>query len=69
MKKVISCLNCNTLVRVSDTYKVSARIRTKNILTGDVKEEEVIGRICGTCAVGAGYKVRKALLEEVNGER
>lgn len=59
MKRAIRCLSCDKIKRYSHSYAVRVAERTKSMLTGEAKESEVLGRICGDCAELAGYKVKK----------
>lgn len=59
MKVAIRCLNCSKVTRLNKAYSVRLKERTTVILTGEVKEFELIGKMCRDCAELAGYKVRR----------
>lgn len=58
MKQVMRCLGCEKVKRVHRSFKVKIVERTKSILTGEIKEVEMVGRVCRDCAAKAGYKVK-----------
>ena len=58
MKRVIRCLGCQKIKRYYGSYAVKLMERTTNVLTGEIKEQEVKGKICSSCAYEAGYKQR-----------
>ena len=60
MKVAIRCLACSKVFRLNKSYLVRIHEKTIASLTGEIKQEEVIGRVCRDCAESAGYKVRKA---------
>lgn len=60
MKQAIRCLACDQIRRRNKSYKVNVVEKTKVYFTGEIKEQEIQGRICRDCAESAGYKVRKA---------
>jgi hypothetical protein len=65
MKQAISCIGCGDIVRLNETYKVNVREIIKSPLTGEIKENEIVWRICRDCAKRAGYKVKKGKKDEV----
>lgn len=58
MKQVVKCLGCDKIVRLYGSFKVRLKDRVKLMLTGEIKEFEVEGKICRKCAFEAGYKVK-----------
>ena len=58
MKQVMRCLGCDKVKRYHRSFKVKIRERTKSILTGEIKEVDMIGQVCRDCARAAGYKVK-----------
>jgi hypothetical protein len=59
MKKVVKCLGCDKPVRFYGSFKVRMTERIKLILTGEIKEQEIVGHLCRKCAFEAGYKVKE----------
>ena len=58
MKVAVQCLGCGKLIRYYGSFSVRLKERTKVLLTGEVKEQDVVGKICRECAIKAGYKVK-----------
>jgi len=58
-KQITRCLGCHTVTREfgGNSYKVELEEHVKNTLTGEIKTTNVVGRICKSCAIDAGYKV------------
>jgi hypothetical protein len=57
-KKIIRCLACNEVTKFYGSYVAEIKERTVATLTGEIKEQEVRGKICRQCAVNAGYEVK-----------
>jgi hypothetical protein len=57
-KRIAKCLSCNKTVRYYDSYMATMEARTVATLTGEIKLQEVQGKICRKCAKSAGYKVK-----------
>ena len=55
MKRLIQCLSCNNIIGYYKSYKARLQERTKVFLTGEVKEQDLEGRICKDCNVKARY--------------
>lgn len=58
MKRVVRCVGCGELTRLYGSYAVRVEERTHVTLTGEIKLQEIEGRICKQCAIKAGYKKR-----------
>jgi hypothetical protein len=58
MKIVVRCLGCDKVVRFYGSYSVRLKERTKLMLTGEIKETELVGKLCDECALHAGYKIK-----------
>jgi len=56
MKVATRCLGCGKVVRIYGSFSVCLTDRVKHPLTGETKEEKIIGKICRGCAGEAGYK-------------
>lgn len=59
MKVAIRCLNCSQVIRFYGSYSVRLKERTTNVLTGEIKEQDIVGKVCKNCARLAGYKIKE----------
>ena len=55
MKRVTRCLGCNKIKRLNLSYSVKLVDRITAGFTGEVKNVEIVGKICKECAEEAGY--------------
>ena len=49
MKRIIRCLNCGNVAKFYGSYIATLTERTTSILTGEIKEQELKGKICRSC--------------------
>lgn len=51
-------MGCKLVIRHYGSYAVKLADHVESPLTGEVKEVELVGRICKSCARRAGYKIK-----------
>lgn len=65
MKRAIKCLNCGEIKRYSESYAIRVEEVTRDTLTGGTVENELIGRVCISCAAKMGYVTREERKKKV----